>query len=118
MGRGSRAIPSRPRAVRRRGISPQAFDYGNRALIRLENVTKQFASGSNAARDLTIEIPDGVTCVLIGPSGCGKPTTLRMINRLIDPDRGRGIVHRVATPTVDPAPLRLKMGYVVPPTGR
>jgi len=53
-------------------------------LIRLENVTKQFASGSNAVRDLTLEIPDGVTCVLIGPSGCGKTTVLRTLNRMND----------------------------------
>jgi len=86
-------------------------------LIRLENVTKQFASGSNAVRDLSLEIPDGVTCVLIGPSGCGKTTTLRMINRLIDPDHGRVIVDGVDTHTVDPAALRLKMGYVIQQTG-
>ncbi|HYS96982.1 MAG TPA: ATP-binding cassette domain-containing protein [Candidatus Dormibacteraeota bacterium] len=86
-------------------------------MIRLENVTKQFASGSNAVRDLSLEIPDGVTCVLIGPSGCGKTTTLRMINRLIDPDHGRVIVDGVDTHTVDPAALRLKMGYVIQQTG-
>jgi len=86
-------------------------------LIRLENVTKQFASGSNAVRDLSLEIPDGVTCVLIGPSGCGKTTTLRMINRLIDPDHGRVIVDGVDTHTVDPAALRLKIGYVIQQTG-
>src|SRR5947208_17030845 len=102
MGRGSRAIPSRSRAGRRRGISPQAFDYGNRALIRLENVTKQFASGSNAVRDLTLEIPDGVTCVLIGPSGCSMTATLRMINRLIDPDHGRVIVEGCGPTTLPP----------------
>ena len=86
-------------------------------MIRLENVTKQFASGSNAVRDLSLEIPDGVTCVLIGPSGCGKTTTLRMINRLIDPDHGRVIVDGVDTHTVDPAALRLKIGYVIQQTG-
>ena len=86
-------------------------------MIRLENVTKQFASGSNAVRDLTLDIPDGITCVLIGPSGCGKTTTLRMINRLIDPDRGRVIVDGVDTQQVDPAALRLKMGYVIQQTG-
>ncbi|TMF33316.1 MAG: ATP-binding cassette domain-containing protein, partial [Chloroflexi bacterium] len=47
-------------------------------MIRLENVSKRFASGSNAVLNLTLEIPDGQTCVLIGPSGCGKTTTLRM----------------------------------------
>src|SRR6266702_3518204 len=99
------------------GIGAPAFDYGNRAVIRLENVSKHFAAGSNAVRNLTLEIPDGQTCVLIGPSGCGKTTTLRMINRLIDPDSGRILVDGVDTRGEDPAALRLKMGYVIQQTG-
>ena len=86
-------------------------------MIRLENVSKQFTGGSNAVRDLTLEIADGQTCVLIGPSGCGKTTTLRMINRLLDPDSGRVLVDGVDTRGVDPAALRLKMGYVIQQTG-
>lgn len=86
-------------------------------MIRLENVTKQFPGGSNAVLDLTLDIPTGKTCVLIGPSGCGKTTTLRMINRLIEPDRGRVLVDGEDTSGVDPAQLRLKMGYVIQQTG-
>ena len=86
-------------------------------MIQLENVSKQFASGSNAVRNLNLEIADGQTCVLIGPSGCGKTTTLRMINRLIDPDAGRVLVDGVDTQTIDPPALRLKMGYVIQQTG-
>jgi osmoprotectant transport system ATP-binding protein len=86
-------------------------------VIRLENVSKQFAGGSNAVRNLTLDIADGETCVLIGPSGCGKTTTLRMINRLLDPDGGRVLVDGVDTKEVDPATLRLKMGYVIQQTG-
>jgi osmoprotectant transport system ATP-binding protein len=86
-------------------------------LIQLENVTKQFAGGSNAVLNLSLDIPDGQTCVLIGPSGCGKTTTLRMINRLIDPESGRILVDGVDTRGVDPAALRLKMGYVIQSTG-
>ncbi|HET9780716.1 MAG TPA: ATP-binding cassette domain-containing protein [Candidatus Dormibacteraeota bacterium] len=86
-------------------------------MIRLENVSKQFAGGSNAVLNLNLEIADGQTCVLIGPSGCGKTTTLRMINRLIDPDSGRILVDGTDTRGVDPAALRLKMGYVIQQTG-
>jgi osmoprotectant transport system ATP-binding protein len=86
-------------------------------VIRLENVNKEFARGSNAVRDLTLDIPGGQTCVLIGPSGCGKTTTLRMINRLTDPDSGRILVDGEDTSGVDPAKLRLKMGYVIQNTG-
>ena len=86
-------------------------------MIRLEHVTKAFPGGSNAVKDLSLDIPDGETCVLIGPSGCGKTTTLRMINRLIEPDSGRVIVDGEDTSTVDPVRLRLKMGYVIQQTG-
>ena len=86
-------------------------------MIRLESVTKQFSGGSNAVSDLSLEIRDAETCILIGPSGCGKTTTLRMINRLIDPDGGRILVDGVDTRQVDPAALRLKMGYVIQQTG-
>lgn len=86
-------------------------------MITLEHVSKGFAGGSNAVRDLSLEIRDGETCVLIGPSGCGKTTTLRMINRLIEPDGGRILVDGVDSSQVDPVQLRLKMGYVIQQTG-
>jgi osmoprotectant transport system ATP-binding protein len=86
-------------------------------VIRLENLSKNFAGGSNAVKGLTLDIRDGQTCVLIGPSGCGKTTTLRMINRLIDPDDGRVLVDGEDTRGVDPAALRLRMGYVIQQTG-
>src|SRR6202158_5925825 len=117
MGCGWKAMPSRSTAGRCPGITRSAFDYGKRAVIRLENVTKQFPGGSNAVLDLTLDIATGQTCVLIGPSGCGKTTTLRMINRLIEPDRGRILIDGEDTHGVDPAQLRLKMGYVIQQTG-
>jgi osmoprotectant transport system ATP-binding protein len=86
-------------------------------MIRLEHVSKAFPGGSNAVLDLSLEIPDAITCVLIGPSGCGKTTTLRMINRLIEPDSGRIFIDGQDTSTVDPVQLRLKMGYVIQQTG-
>ncbi|HLZ94860.1 MAG TPA: ATP-binding cassette domain-containing protein [Candidatus Dormibacteraeota bacterium] len=86
-------------------------------MIQLEHVTKAFPGGSNAVKDLSLEIRDGETCVLIGPSGCGKTTTLRMINRLIEPDGGRIIVDGEDTSAADPVRLRLKMGYVIQQTG-
>src|SRR6202171_4697160 len=117
MGCGWKAMPSRSTAGRCPGITRSAFDYGKRAVIRLENVTKQFPGGSNAVLDLTLDIPTGQTCVLIGPSGCGKTTTLRMINRLTEPDHGRVLIDGEDTHGVDPAALRLKMGYVIQQTG-
>ena len=86
-------------------------------MIVLESVTKLYPGGSNAVRDLSLEILAGETCVLVGPSGCGKSTTLRMINRLIEPTSGRILVDGEDTGRVDPVVLRQKMGYVIQRTG-
>jgi osmoprotectant transport system ATP-binding protein len=86
-------------------------------MIVLESVSKLYAGGGNAVRDLSLEIEAGEACVLVGPSGCGKSTTLRMINRLIEPTSGRILVDGEDTSQVDPVVLRLKMGYVIQRTG-
>ena len=53
-------------------------------MIRLEAVTKTYAGTSEPAVDaLTLDVPEGEIAVLVAPSGCGKTTTLKMINRLI-----------------------------------
>ena len=49
------------------------------AAIRFSHVSKTYAGGHAAVRDLTLEIEDGEFLVLVGPSGCGKSTALRMI---------------------------------------
>jgi multiple sugar transport system ATP-binding protein len=49
------------------------------AAIDMEKVTKRYRDGTNAVRELDLEIADGEFMVLVGPSGCGKTTLLRMI---------------------------------------
>ncbi|MCE3590163.1 ATP-binding cassette domain-containing protein, partial [Escherichia coli] len=51
------------------------------------------------------------------PSGCGKTTTMRMINRLIDPTEGRIIVNGEDVTKVDPVILRRHIGYVIQQVG-
>jgi len=58
------------------------------ATIRLDNVTKRFGSDV-ALRDLTLEVGDGEFFVLLGPTGAGKTTTLRLIAGLERPTDGR-----------------------------
>src|SRR5205809_3731117 len=57
------------------------------AHIRLDNVTKQYG-GATALRDMSLDIGDGEFFVLLGPSGAGKTTTLRLIAGLETPDAG------------------------------
>jgi multiple sugar transport system ATP-binding protein len=56
--------------------------------ITLEGVTKVFADGQEAVKDMSLEVGDGEFMILVGPSGCGKSTALRMIAGLEDISRG------------------------------
>src|SRR5919112_5642168 len=52
--------------------------------IVLDGVTKTFADGFEAVKDMNLDIKDGEFMILVGPSGCGKSTALRMIAGLED----------------------------------
>jgi len=82
-------------------------------MITLEQVSKSYDAGrSYAVRDLSLQVADGETLVLLGSSGCGKTTTLKMINRLIEPTGGRIEIDGVNVLESDPIVLRRSIGYV------
>ena len=58
-------------------------------MIRYEDATKRYGAGPPALDRLTLDVPAGETCVLVGPSGGGKTTALKMVNRLVEPTSGR-----------------------------
>lgn len=66
---------------------------------------------------LSLEIGKGQVCVLIGRSGCGKTTTLRMINRLIEPTSGQIFIDGRDTASIDAEKLRLSIGYAIQSVG-
>jgi osmoprotectant transport system ATP-binding protein len=85
-------------------------------MIQFDNVSKHF--GGRAAVDaLTLHVQKGEFLVLIGASGSGKSTTLRMINRLIDPDQGRILFAGQDIATFQPEQLRRRIGYVIQSVG-
>ncbi|MBW4539304.1 MAG: ATP-binding cassette domain-containing protein [Myxacorys chilensis ATA2-1-KO14] len=67
--------------------------------------------------DLSFSIGQGETLVLLGRSGCGKTTTLRLINHLLTPTAGEIQVEGVSTQTWNPIHLRRRIGYVIQEVG-
>ncbi|MFG1659487.1 ABC transporter ATP-binding protein [Micromonospora chersina] len=87
------------------------------ASITLERIRKRYPDGTEAVRELSLEVKAGELVVLIGPSGCGKSTVLRMINRLIEPTDGRILLGDDDVTRVDPVTLRRRIGYVIQNVG-
>jgi len=86
-------------------------------VIVLDRVRKQYADGTVAVNELSLDVAEGEIAVLVGPSGCGKTTTMRMINRLVEPTSGRILVDGDDITSVDRVTLRRRMGYVIQQVG-
>jgi osmoprotectant transport system ATP-binding protein len=82
-------------------------------MIQLTGVHKSFDDDRTfAVRDVHLRVHEGEFLVLLGESGCGKTTTLKMINRLVEPSSGTILVNGEDTSTLDPVALRRSIGYV------
>lgn len=86
-------------------------------MIQLQHVSKVFANGTKAVADLSFHVKEGETFGLIGTSGCGKTTTLKMINRLVEPTSGRITVNGQDIASQNPEKLRRQIGYVIQDVG-
>jgi osmoprotectant transport system ATP-binding protein len=87
-------------------------------VITLRNVAKRFPGSARfAVKDFSLEVAEGETAVLVGPSGAGKTTILRMINRLIEPTSGTILVDGSDVMSIEPTELRRRIGYVIQSIG-
>jgi osmoprotectant transport system ATP-binding protein len=86
------------------------------AMIEIECVTKRFG-GALAVDDLSLTVEEGEIVVLLGSSGCGKTTTLRMINRLVEPTAGTICIGGRDVQTLPVHDLRRGVGYVIQQSG-
>ena len=88
------------------------------AEIVLDHVTKRYGNSARPAiDDLSITIPAGEICVLIGPSGGGKTTAMKMINRLISITEGDITIDGKSVKSMDTTELRRGIGYVIQQIG-
>ena len=88
------------------------------AEITFDHVTKRYAGRDVAAvDDLSLEIPAGAFCILVGPSGGGKTTALKMVNRLIPFDSGDIRIDGRSIRNLPVVELRREIGYVIQQVG-
>ena len=88
-----------------------SFRVARRRMIELSDVTKRY--GEHVVVDrVSLKVEKGELVVLLGGSGCGKTTTLKMVNRLEEPSSGRILVAGEDISRVVPHELRRRIGYV------
>src|SRR5919204_2686854 len=88
------------------------------AEIVFDHVTKRYPGRREAAvNDLSLTIPAGEICILVGPSGAGKTTAMKMVNRLIEYDEGDITIDGRSVRDHDPTELRRGIGYVIQQVG-
>ena len=85
-------------------------------MIEIDEVTKSYGD-RRIVDSLSLTVGAGELCVLLGSSGCGKSTTLRMINRLLPSDSGSIRVGGEDVASVPAEALRRRIGYAIQSIG-
>jgi osmoprotectant transport system ATP-binding protein len=85
--------------------------------IEFQDVSFRLPDGRALLSELNLEVRSGETLVLLGRSGSGKTTTMKLINRLIDPTHGQVRVEGRSTLDWNPIELRRRIGYVIQEIG-
>src|ERR1700759_2638651 len=85
-------------------------------MIKVHHLSKHFGR-VKAVDDISFEVEEGENLILLGTSGCGKTTTLKMINRLIEPTGGKIWINDQNILEQSPESLRRGIGYVLQNNG-
>lgn len=86
-------------------------------LLEFKNVSKVYKGGKKAVDDVSLSFEKGEFIAFIGTSGSGKTTTMRMINRMIEPTSGQILINGEDIVKKDPVELRREIGYVIQQIG-
>src|ERR1700719_5292293 len=89
----------------------------NGVAIEFRDVSYVSATGQQLLSVLNLEVLRGETFILLGRSGSGKTTTLKLVNRLLSPSAGEVCVDGAANAAVDVIALRRSIGYVIQDVG-
>ncbi len=108
-------ISLQPFLVDSRDLMNTAKDHS--PLVEFRDVSFAVNGGPPIIDRLSLAVERGETMVLLGESGCGKTTTLRLVNRLLTPTSGEVVVEGKASTAWDPIQLRRRTGYVIQEAG-
>ncbi|WP_157455221.1 betaine/proline/choline family ABC transporter ATP-binding protein [Carnobacterium maltaromaticum] len=86
-------------------------------MLEFKNVSKVYKGGKKAVDDVSLSFEKGEFIAFIGTSGSGKTTTMRMINRMIEPTSGQILINGEDIAKKDPVELRREIGYVIQQIG-
>ena len=86
-------------------------------VLEVQDLAFQLPGQEPVVDGVSFSVGAGETLVLLGRSGVGKTTTLRLINRLLEPTRGMALFEGQSTAALDPDRLRRRIGYVIQDVG-
>jgi osmoprotectant transport system ATP-binding protein len=92
-------------------------EHVRNAVVEFRDASYAVDGGPPIIDQLNLSVSPGETLVLLGESGCGKTTTLRLVNRLLTPTAGKVLVEGKATTEWDVIRLRRHSGYVIQEAG-
>src|SRR5213596_554975 len=99
-------------------VDESAGSEGGAAELVFDEVTKRYPGRSEpAVNSLSLVVPAGEICVLVGPSGGGKTTAMKMVNRLIDITEGDILIDGRSVRSLNVIELRRQVGYVIQHVG-
>jgi len=97
------------------GVSPPDADGAH--AVELRDVEYREENGRRLVSGLNLRVSHGETLVLLGRSGSGKTTSLKLINRLLEPTSGEVLIDGRSQKDWDPIKLRRRIGYVIQEVG-